>query len=282
MRQVYDSLKKGDINSAILEAQVINSQGNAFGPLKKLIEKLKGVSDILPYISEDDEKLLCDQMAFVVRCIWRRSMGEKVKPRENIFSGLDEAMKALNLKRKDSIVKQQQLLEVKHERDEEKRRMKELYFFTPQTRFNQVPINHRIGATRADVILIGKCHRIKHALEDTPFAERWEHITHQQMVVRHAVVVGVRDDAIWISGEKPLFAAKSYGKVRYRSYALETYIDNITNMLPLYSVVARPIRIKNHFYLLVMPKTVISLPHVQVNKGKIIPLIDEWMILKDA
>lgn len=247
-----------------------------FKYVKRFNDKLTSIQDMLPYMSEDEE----DNFIFVLQSTFKKMSRPKTKTEhpDKVFEDFECAMGSFA---KTKEVDEEKAKKKKEFDKEQYYREKEKTLFTPTTLFNEVPLISRIGASRADVVIIGDVYRIRDALKGTYYEDKREFVCMDQTVVRRAIVVGIRDDAVWVSKDMAPLVEKYYGKTKYMKYPQTVFLDMVANLLPNYAIVSNPIRIKTHFYYLVLPKTMISLPFVKLKKGKITPLVTQWVILRE-
>lgn len=248
---------------------------------------LISLGDILPYVSSRIEEKIKQKVIE----IYRNTINKKPAKVDTIaFSTLEGAMEFLKLKA-DSIVKAEEAVDLKSKLAESKRMEKERVLLQPTTKFRTISKAHRIGATRADIILICNRSKLTDALKSYNYTI--DGFSRNQVIIRNVELLAIRSDSFYslhkrgdpIIKKKPKKGSWQENLAKKRKMPQFTDRDltllvSRNKRLRKYKIVSKDyFRYEGHVYMLLLPPTVIMEPFCQQRGGKIIPIINSWAIL---
>lgn len=279
MKGIYKVLLAGDLEGchALLK-------GTTSKAARMLREKLLNIEKMRPYMSEKEE----DELLFVLQSTFKNIMllearkgsdkEEEDTEVECIFDDLKLAMGSVSKSERKKEEKTEKKILAKKAEWELRSRKAESLLYKPQSSFIPIPINVKVGASRADVCILGNYFKVKEALQGTSFENKIDKITHEQAIIRGAILAGFRDDCIWIEGTEPL-SRRTYGKDKVQKHPHSVFAKMISRLLPGYTAVSNIIRYKTHYYFLILPSKVVKQPANRLINKHNTELITGWDIL---
>lgn len=276
-----------DIEQSILEkdferaSELLSEKG-----YKKLSDLATTLNSIYPYM--DSEK----DMDIIVNLVMAyRQQKLPAKKKLNVYNTLSEAMQKYKIEAAYS-AKDELIVKEKAKAKERNIINREQYLLSPQTKFNPLPINTKIGVAYSDIVIIGNSKSIIDALDEYDYV--CEIFSPNQLIVRNVTLIGVREDTLYVpsqhdikdmrkkkikAGDWETEVKEKHKSKRFFISQVAKIVDKIKSLGHRKVVISQVRRYKNHYYLMLLPRTVVSKPYCKERMGKLIPIIREWDIL---